>query len=259
MIATLHRAPGVLAWILAGNLLVSGCAGPTPKAPGAAASPALQATIAGFGQYGGVLSEVAGPQPTAAELVGATFYGGNQDGPLPPVTVQDAVRLRCSGPTLELAPVHLGYVGYSKPAEFFALEPAYDLSAEVRDKAPLAAHISLRALTWRIATNAATGGKVVALAEMPKGDADSTDILAHDAMVLFDEELGALTYLDAITWTTVPDGGSVSASIAAAAQNPFNGHLELFVRLTGGKTTKVVAYDLSEGTLLERGSYECAR
>lgn len=258
MIATLHRTSGALAGILVGSLLASGCAGPAFKASGAARNPVLEATIAGFGQYGGLLSDPGGPRPTAEDLVDATFYAGNEDGPLPPVTVQDSVGLRCTSIALELAPVHLGYAAYSKPAEFFALELATDLSAEVRDKGPFGASGDLHELTWRIATYAATGGKVVTLAEEPKWDADAQDALAFDTMLLFDEELGTLTYLDGITWDTLPEGGQVHASIVAAAENPFTGHLEVFVRLSGGPSTKVIVYDLSEGTLMERGSHECA-
>lgn len=259
MIATLYRTCRILAWLLAGNLLASGCAGPTSKSPGAAAKPGFEATIVAFGRYGGFLSEPGEPTLAAEDLIGTRFYGGDADGPVLPFTVEDAAEGTCPGGTLALTPEQNG-IGYSKPAEFFALELASDLWSEVREKGQLKdLGVRNRYLAWRIATRAATGGKVVALAQSAQqsADADAEDRLVYDTLFLFEEYLGTLTLLDSGIWDRQPEDGLVDASILAAAENPFNGHLEMFVRLSSDRSSATIAFDLSADTLQERASYQC--
>lgn len=259
MLATLYRNYGVLAWILAGSLLAAACAGPTSKSPGSTTKSSLEATIAAFGRYGEFLIEPGAPMLAVEELIGTQFYGGAEDGPLPPVTVRHAIEGGCTRVMLELAPAHSSYIAYSKPAEFFALDQAPDLWTEVREKG-LLGNGTEHVRVWRIATNAVTGGKVVAVAQSPRawGNEEVAERLASDKVLLFEEDLGTLSLLDSGAWNTEPEGDPLTASILAAARNPFNDHLEIFVHLSRHDFSGVVAFDLSADTLQDRASYQCA-
>jgi hypothetical protein len=211
------------------------------------------------------------PSADAQSAVGQRYYIGGTDGDLGSVRVAATEGTGCNESEFALllpptAPRHL-FVAYKHPAEFVplarwptardAIAPRIELV--VREVGGVGAVIFDQ--VWRFKMPQADGYRFIAVAHSAR-DVEEPAFGQpgdFDGIFLFKEEAGELSLLDHRTvvadaandWRTLPHP-------FAAAVDPADRRLELFVYFGSYEAERVIGYDVSGERLVERTSGGCS-
>jgi hypothetical protein len=207
----------------------------------------------------------------AQSVVGQRYYIGGQDGALGSAHVTAIEGTGCNEPefALVLAPAvprHL-FVAYKDPVDFVPLARwpterdtlAQQIEPVVRQDGGVGAVIIDQ--VWRFKAPGTDGYRLIAVAHSARdleesGFGQPGDF---DGIFLFREEAGEASLLDhSIVVVKATNGWRSLPFPFAAAIDPADRRLELFVYFAYYEGEKVVGYDISAGRLKERTRASCS-